>query len=103
VITIVVFVTLLVLLDPALVLVACTVLPALAAVTVLDAGRGRRAQEHIRERTSELTSTAEESLSAIAAVKAFADLGPSAQVASRGRGPNNPPSLFWRARRLGKA
>ena len=72
VITIVVFVTLLVLLDPALVLVACTVLPALAAVTVLDAGRGRRAQEHIRERTSELTSTAEESLSAIAAVKAFA-------------------------------
>jgi ATP-binding cassette, subfamily B, bacterial len=72
VITIVLFCTLLVLLDPSLVLVAFTVLPALAAVTVLDARRGRRAQEQIRERTSELVSTAEESLSAVAAVKAFA-------------------------------
>jgi ABC-type multidrug transport system fused ATPase/permease subunit len=70
--TIVVFVMLLVLVDASLVLVACAVLPALAVVTVLDARRGRRAQENIRERTSELISTAEESLSAIAAVKAFA-------------------------------
>jgi ATP-binding cassette, subfamily B, bacterial len=72
VITIVLFCALLVLLDASLVLVAFTVLPALAAVTVLDARRGRRAQVHIRERTSELTSIAEESLSAVAAVKAFA-------------------------------
>jgi ATP-binding cassette subfamily B protein len=116
VITIVVFVTLLVLLDPALVLVACTVLPALAAVTVLDAGRGRRAQEHIRERTSELTSTASrpnprgpgpsiESQPAPCSARGRDmetawTLWPSAQLASRGRGPNNPPSLFWRARRL---
>jgi subfamily B ATP-binding cassette protein MsbA len=39
---------------------------------VLDARRGRRAQQDVRERSSELTSAAEESLSAIALVKAFA-------------------------------
>ena len=55
-----------------LVLVAATILPVLAVATVIEARRGRRAQQEIRQRTSELTSTAEEGLSAIALVKAFA-------------------------------
>lgn len=71
-ITIVVFFSLLVVLDPALVLVALCVLPVLAITTAVEARLGRRAQEEIRESVSHLTSTAEESLSAIALVKSFA-------------------------------
>lgn len=70
--TLVIFLALLVVLNPGLVLVAASVVPVLAVITVLDARRGRRAQRDVRERTSELTSTAEEGLSAIALVKAFA-------------------------------
>jgi len=87
VVTIVLFFALLVALDPVLVLVALAVLPALAVCTVVDARRGRSAQQDIRERTSELTVTAEERLSAIAVIKAF-NRGPQesahyAEVASR--------------------
>jgi subfamily B ATP-binding cassette protein MsbA len=45
---------------------------AFAGIAVLEARRGRRAQHDVRERASELTSAAEEGLSAIALVKAFA-------------------------------
>ena len=66
------FLALLIALNPGLVLVAAGIVPVLAVTTVLDARRGRRAQQDVREATSELTSAAEESLSAIALVKAFA-------------------------------
>lgn len=87
VVTIVLFFALLVALDPALVVVALAVLPALAVCAVVDARRSRLAQQDIRERTSELTVTAEERLSAIAVIKAF-NRGPQesahyAQVAQR--------------------
>lgn len=72
VVTIAVFVALLAVLDPRLLLLAAAVLPALALTTYLGARLGRRAQQQIRDRTSELTSTAEEGLSAVALVKAFA-------------------------------
>ena len=71
-VTIVVFLSLLVFLDPTLVLVALCVLPVLTVITVIEARLGRRAQEEIRESVSHLTSTAEEGLSAIALVKSFA-------------------------------
>jgi ABC-type multidrug transport system fused ATPase/permease subunit len=71
-VTIVLFLTLLLILNPGLVLVAASILPVLTVATVVEARRGRRAQQEIRRRTSELTSTAEEGLSAIALVKAFA-------------------------------
>jgi ABC-type multidrug transport system fused ATPase/permease subunit len=71
-VTIVLFLTLLLILNPGLVLVAASILPVLTVATIVEARRGRRAQQEIRERTSELTSTAEEGLSAIAMVKAFA-------------------------------
>jgi ABC-type multidrug transport system fused ATPase/permease subunit len=71
-VTIVLFLTLLLVLNPGLVLVAASILPVLVVATAVEARRGRRAQEEIRERTSELASTAEEGLSAIALVKAFA-------------------------------
>ena len=71
-VTIALFLTLLLILNPGLVLVAASILPVLALATVIEARRGRRAQQEIRQRTSELTSTAEEGLSAIALVKAFA-------------------------------
>ena len=71
-VTIALFLSLLLILNPGLVLVAASILPVLAVATVVEARRGRRAQHEIRRRTSELTSTAEEGLSAIALVKAFA-------------------------------
>lgn len=71
-VTFVIFLALLVVLNPGLVLVAGSIVPVLIVTTVLEARRGRRAQREVRERTSELTSTAEEGLSAIALVKAFA-------------------------------
>ncbi len=74
-VTIVLFTSLLIVLDPHLVLVAAGVLPVLVVTTIIDARLGRRAQRGIRERTSELTSTAEEGLSAIALVKSFARSG----------------------------
>jgi ABC-type multidrug transport system fused ATPase/permease subunit len=73
--TLVIFLALLVVLNPGLVLVAASVVPVLAVITVLDARRGKRAQREVRESTSELTSTAEEGLSAVALVKAFARAG----------------------------
>jgi len=74
-VTIVLFTSLLIVVDPHLVLVAAGVLPVLVVTTIIDARLGRRAQRGIRERTSELTSTAEEGLSAIALVKSFARSG----------------------------
>jgi len=71
-VTVVLFLVLLVYLDPALVLVAAGVVPVLVLITVVEARRGRRAQRTIRQRASELTSVAEEGLSAIALVKAYA-------------------------------
>jgi ATP-binding cassette subfamily B protein len=69
------FLVMLLALNPGLVLVAAGIVPVLAVTTVLDARRGRRAQQEMRERASELTSAAEEGLSAIALVKAFARAG----------------------------
>jgi ATP-binding cassette subfamily B protein len=66
------FLVMLITLNPGLVLVAAGIVPVLAVTTVLDARRGRRAQQDVRERASELTSAAEEGLSAIALVKSFA-------------------------------
>ena len=66
------FLLVLIALNSGLVLLAAGIVPVLAVTTVLDARRGRRAQQGVRERSSELTSAAEESLSAIALVKAFA-------------------------------
>jgi len=66
------FLLVLIALNSGLVLLAAAIVPVLAVTTVLDARRGRRAQQDVRERSSELTSAAEESLSAIALVKAFA-------------------------------
>jgi len=70
--TLVLFVSLLIYLDPGLLAVAAGMVPVLATLTVVEARRGRRAQRALRESTSELTSTAEEGLSAVALVKAFA-------------------------------
>ena len=66
------FLVMLLALNPGLVLVAAGIVPVLAVTTALDARRGRRAQQDMRERASELTSAAEEGLSAIALVKTFA-------------------------------
>ncbi len=71
-VTIVLFLALLLVLNPGLVAVAASIVPVLVVATAVEARRGRSAQQEIRERTSELTSTAEEGLSAIALVKAFA-------------------------------
>ncbi len=70
--TILIFVGLLVYLDPALALAALALVPVLALASVSYARRTRSAQQALRERTSALTSVAEEGLSAIALVKAFA-------------------------------
>jgi ATP-binding cassette subfamily B protein len=70
--TIVVFLGMLFYLDPSLALVSLTVLPALAATSINYAQRSRSAQVHVRDWASALTSVAEEGLSAIALVKAFA-------------------------------
>jgi ABC-type multidrug transport system fused ATPase/permease subunit len=69
--TIVLFMALMVYLDAGLVVVALSVLP-VALTTAVAARKGRRAQLDIRARASELASTAEEGMSAIALVKAFA-------------------------------
>ncbi len=66
------FAGLLVYLDPALALAGLALVPALALASARYARRARAAQGAIRERTSVLTSVAEEGLSAIALVKAFA-------------------------------
>lgn len=70
-VTLLLFLGLLVYLDPMLVAVAGAMVPVLAVLTFVEARRGRRGQLQVREATSELTSTAEEGLSAIALVKAF--------------------------------
>jgi len=70
--TILIFAGLLVYLDPALALAALALVPVLALASVSYARRTRSAQQALRERTSTLTSAAEEGLSAIALVKAFA-------------------------------
>ncbi|MGH8918055.1 MAG: ABC transporter ATP-binding protein, partial [Actinomycetes bacterium] len=74
-VTIVVFLALLVVLDPVLVLVALAILPVVVVITLLDARMGRRVQGEVRRAASHLTSTAEEGLSAVALVKAFARQG----------------------------
>lgn len=70
--TIVLFVGMLFYLNSSLALIAIITTPALAVVSVAYARRMRTAQSAIRERLSALTSRAEEGLSAIALVKAFA-------------------------------
>ncbi|MGH9114228.1 MAG: ABC transporter ATP-binding protein, partial [Acidimicrobiales bacterium] len=70
--TIVVFVLLLLILDPALMLVALAILPALCLTTFVEGRMGRRAAQEQREAASHLTAVAEENLSAVALVKAFA-------------------------------
>lgn len=71
-VTIVLFLTLLVVLNSRLVVVALGIVPALGLLTFIDSHRSRRVQHQMRNRASELTSVAEEGLSAIAVVKAFA-------------------------------
>lgn len=70
--TVVVFLGMLVWLDARLALLASSVLPLVALVAAAHARAARAAQVAVRERSSELTSTAEEGISAIALVKAFA-------------------------------
>jgi ABC-type multidrug transport system fused ATPase/permease subunit len=70
--TIVVFLGMLFYLNASLALVSLAVLPVLAAVSVNYARQTRSAQVDVREWASALTSVAEEGLSAIALVKAFA-------------------------------
>lgn len=71
-ITIVVFAGLLFVLDARLAAIALVALPALAFVARASTERTRVAQVGLREASSSLTSTAEEGLSAVALVKAFA-------------------------------
>lgn len=89
VLTVALFVGLLFYLDPSLALVALLVVPALAHASVAYARRSRAAQKELRDATSALTSTAEESLSAIALIKAFArepfELGRFDECADRSR------------------
>ncbi|MBF6614131.1 MAG: ABC transporter ATP-binding protein [Chloroflexi bacterium] len=73
--TILLFVGMLFYLNSSLALIALVVTPALALTSVGYARRMRTAQSAIRERLSALTSRAEEGLSAIALVKAFAREG----------------------------
>ncbi|MGH2459975.1 MAG: ABC transporter ATP-binding protein [Chloroflexota bacterium] len=70
--TVLLFVAMLFHLDPTLALVALLVTPALALASIDNARRSRSAQQARREWASALTSAAEEGLSAIARVKAFA-------------------------------
>jgi ABC-type multidrug transport system fused ATPase/permease subunit len=70
--TILLFIGVLWYLDATLLLVSFAILPFLALSTVIGARRARHAQQDIRARASHLTSTAEEALSMIALVKAFA-------------------------------
>jgi ATP-binding cassette subfamily B protein len=70
--TIVLFVGILFYLNSSLALVSLVVIPALVLVSVIYARRSHVTQVAIRERLSALTSKAEEGLSAIALVKAFA-------------------------------
>ena len=72
VLTIVFFLAILWYLDPTLSVVAVAVLPALAVASMGYARRTRSIQQAIREKGGMLTSVAEEGLSAIALVKAFA-------------------------------
>ncbi|MDA8216449.1 MAG: ABC transporter ATP-binding protein, partial [Dehalococcoidales bacterium] len=70
--TIMFFLAMLWYLDPTLALVALAAIPGLALATVDYARRNRSIQRAIREKGGLLTSVAEEGLSAIALVKAFA-------------------------------
>jgi ABC-type multidrug transport system fused ATPase/permease subunit len=70
--TILLFVGVLWYLDSTLLLVSFAILPFLALSTLIGARRARHAQQDIRARASHLTSTAEEALSMVALVKAFA-------------------------------
>ena len=72
VLTILFFLAMLWYLDSSLALVALAVIPLLALATVSYARRTRSIQQAIREKGGVLTSMAEEGLSAIAVVKAFA-------------------------------
>ena len=66
------FLGMLIYLDPTLALVAVGIVPALALLSVDYAWRTRSLQQVIRERAGALAAVAEEGLSAIALVKAFA-------------------------------
>lgn len=69
VLTVIVFGAMLFYLDPALALIALIVLPFLFVSLVIYARRSRDASRDVRVRLAELTSTAEEGLSAISLVK----------------------------------
>lgn len=72
VLTVILFVAMLFYLDPVLALAGLALVPLLALTSVSYAGRTRAAQLALRERSSVLASTAEEGLSAVALIKAFA-------------------------------
>lgn len=88
--TILIFMAMLFYLDPALALAALALVPCLALASAGYARRTRTAQRTLRERASALTSVAEEGLSAIALVKAFAresfEQERFGQAATRSRG-----------------
>lgn len=70
--TVLIFVGMLFYLDPTLAFAALALVPCLAFASVGYARRTRSAQREIRERSSALTAIAEEGISAITLVKAFA-------------------------------
>lgn len=89
VLTVLLFMGMLLYLDASLALVALGVLPVLAYLSYDNARRSRPIQQETRDSVSALTATAEEALSAVALVKAFAR-GPFEQerftrAATRGR------------------
>lgn len=71
VLTVLIFAAMLFYLDPFLALISLLVLPILFATLLLYARRSRSASREVRIRIAELTSAAEESLSAIGLVKSF--------------------------------
>jgi ABC-type multidrug transport system fused ATPase/permease subunit len=71
VLTVVIFAAMLFYLDPFLALISLLVLPILFATLLMYAQRSRFASREVRVRLAELTSAAEESLSALGLVKSF--------------------------------
>jgi ABC-type multidrug transport system fused ATPase/permease subunit len=71
VLTVIIFAAMLFYLDPFLALISLLVLPILFATLLMYARRSRFASREVRVRLAELTSAAEESLSALGLVKSF--------------------------------
>ncbi len=90
--TVLVFAGMLFYLDPGLALVSLLILPFLFAALVMYARKSRTASREVRARLAELTSTAEESFSAIGLVKTFMRMEHE-ETRLRERG-----MLHWKAR-----